>query len=137
MALVAGGVAAVAALGVATGLAAGSGARPPVIVAGAVLLAAAAGAALLAVWRCYTQPAARSARILAEVAGDSGQPDASLEAVAAAARVRLSRLEHANQRLSAVIGGLPQGVLVFGYDGTLLEINGTGAAMLGAAPTAE
>jgi hypothetical protein len=47
MALVAGGVAAVAALGVATGLAAGSGARPPVIVAGAVLLAAAAGAALL------------------------------------------------------------------------------------------
>ena len=137
MALVAGSVAAVAALGVATGLAAGSGARPPVIVAGAVLLAAAAGAALLAVWRCYTQPAARSARILAEVAGDSGQPDASLEAVAAAAQARLSRLEHANQRLSAVIGGLPQGVLVFGHDGTLLEINGTGAAMLGAAPTAE
>ena len=137
MALVAGGVAAVAALGVATGLAAGRGERPAVIVAGAVLLAAAGGAALLAVRRCYAQPAARSARVLAEVARDSGRTDGSPEAVAAAARARMNRLEHANQRLSAVIGGLPQGVLVFGRDGTLLEVNRTGKDMLGAAAAAD
>ena len=132
MALVAGSVAAVAVLGVATGLAARSGDRLSVMVAAAVLLAA-AGMALLAVRRGYSQPAARSARILAEMAASNGELDQPLEAAAAAARTRISSLEHARQRLSAVIGALPQGVLVFGGDGTLLEINRTGAGMLGAA----
>lgn len=132
MALVAGSVAAVAVLGVATGLAARGGDRLPVMVAAAVLLAA-AGMALLAVRRGYGRPAARSARILAEMAGGNGELDPPLEAVAAAARARISSLEQASQRLSAVIGALPQGVLVFGRDGTLLEINRTGAGMLGAA----
>ncbi len=132
MALVAGAVAAVAALGVVTGVAAGSGGGLPVIAAAAVLLAA-AGAALLAVRRCYGRPAARSALILAEAAGSGGQPDLPLETVADAAQARISRLELAGQRLSAVIGALPQGVLVFGPDGALLEINHTGAEMIGAA----
>ena len=136
MALVAASVAAVAALGVATGLAAQSDDRLPVLVAAAVLLAA-TGVALLAVRCGYRQPAARSARILAELAGSNGQPGLPLEAVAAAARARISRLEHASERLSAVIGALPQGVLVFGRDGTLLEINRTGAGMLGAAASAQ
>ena len=131
MALVSGSVAAVAVLGVATGLAAQHGDRLPVMVAAAVLLAA-AGVALLAVRRGYRQSAARSARILAEMAGRNGQQNTPLEAVAAAARARLSGLEHTSRRLSAVIGALPQGVLVFGRDGTLLEINGTGARLLGA-----
>ena len=135
MALVAGSVAAVAALGVVTGVAAVSDGRLPVIAAATVLLAA-AGAALLAVRRCYGRPATRSARILAEVAGSGGRPDLPLETAAAAARARMSRLELASQRLSAVIGALPQGVLVFGQDGTLLEINRTGAGMLGAAADA-
>ena len=94
MALVAGNVAAVAALGVATGLAADGGERLPVIVAAAVLLAV-AGAALLVVRRCYGQPAAHSARILAEAAGDTGRPAPALEAAATAARERMSRLEQA------------------------------------------
>ena len=131
MALVAASLAAVAALGVATGLAVASGDRLPVIVAGAALLAA-AGGGVLAVRRCYGEPAARSARILAEVAGDTGLPDFPLEAVAAAARTRMMRLEHSGQLLSAVVGALPQGVLVFDRAGTLLEINRTGSGMLGA-----
>ena len=144
--LVAGSVVAVAVLGVATGLATQSGERLPVLVAAAVLLAA-TGVALLAVRRGYRRPAARSARILTEMAGsngrldppleaaagDAGGPAPALEAAAAAARSRLSRLEHANQRLNAVIGALPQGVLVFGHDGTLREINRTGAGMLNSA----
>lgn len=136
MALVAGSMAAVAALGVVTGVAAERGSRLPLLVAAAALLVA-AGAALLAVRRCYGRPATRSARILAEVAGSSGQPSLPLEAMAAAARSRISHLEHAGQRLSAVIGALPQGVLVFGGDGTLLEINRTGEGMLGAAAGAD
>ena len=44
----------------------------------------------------------------------------------------MRRLEDANQRLSAVIAALPQGVLVYGRDGALLEINRTGARLLGA-----
>ena len=132
MALVAGSVTAVAVLGVATGMAVDGGERLPVIVAAAVLVAA-AGAALLVVRHCYGRPATRSVRILAAAAEDIGGPAPALEAAAAAARSRLSRLEHANQRLNAVIGALPQGVLVFGHDGTLLEINRTGEGMLGAA----
>ena len=130
MALVAGSVAAVAALGVATGLATGSGDRLPVV-AGAAGLLVTAGAALLTIARCYGKPAARSVRILAEVAGAGAQPDLRLEAAAAAARARMRRLEDANQRLSAVIAALPQGVLVFGRDGTLLEVNRSGARLLG------
>ena len=132
MAVVAGSVAAVAALGVATGVAVDGGERLPVIVTAAVLVAA-VGAALLAIRRCYGLPAARSARILAEVAGDTVRPHPALEAAVAAARSRLSRLEQANRRLNAVIGALPQGVLVFGHDGAVLEINRTGAGMLNAA----
>ena len=137
VAVVAGSLIAVAALGVVTGLAADTLDSLPVTVAAAVLLAGAAGAALLVVLRLYARPAAHSARMLAGVAGDTGAPDPPLEAVAAAAQARVTDLEHACQRLNAVISGLPQGVLVFGRDGALLEINRTGADMLGAATGAD
>ena len=134
--VVAASLAAVAALGVVTGVVAGTPARTPVIAAAVVLLAGAAGVGLLAVWRLYARPAARSARMLAAVAGNGGQPGASPESVAAVVQARMRHLEDANQRLSAVISGLPQGVLVFGRDGTLLELNHTGAGMLGIAAAA-
>ena len=133
LAAVAGSLAAVAALGVMTGVAAGSPERSPAVVAAAAALLAAAGAAGLAVWRLYARPAARSARLLAAAAGHGGGPAPPPEAAAAAAQARLGRLEQANQRLSAVIGGLPQGVLVFGRDGSLQEINPAGWELLGAA----
>lgn len=133
LAAVGGSLAAVAALGVATGLAAGPHGRPPLVAAGAVLLAGAVGAALLAVWRCYARPAARSGRMLATAGAAGAGPAAPLESLAAAAQERMRDLEQALRRLSAVIDGLPYGVLVFGRDGTLLEINPTGADLLGAA----
>ena len=137
LAAVGGSLAAVAALGVATGLAAGLPGRAQVAAVGAALLAVAVGAALLAVWRCYARPAARSGRMLAAAGGDGAGPGAPLESLAAAAQERMRDLEQALRRLSAVIDGLPHGVLVFGRDGTLLEINPTGADMLGAAGGAE
>ena len=132
LAAVGGSLAAVTALGVATGLAAGPHGRPPLVAAGAVLLAGAVVAALLAVWRCYARPAARSGRMLAAAGAAGAGPAAPLEALAAAAQERMRDLEQALRRLSAVIDGLPYGVLVFGRDGALLEINPTGADLLGA-----
>ena len=99
-------------------------------VAAVLVLAGAVAAAVLALWRLYGRPAARCAQMLASVGAAEPAPGSSLEAMAAAVRERVEHLERSCQRMHAVISDLPQGVLVFNRDGSLLEMNPTGAVML-------
>ena len=100
-------------------------------VAGVLLVAGAATVAARLLWRGYAGPAARSTRLLTDAAG-TAPPDAPpLDVLAAQVRERMAHLERSHQRLRAVIGGMPHGVLVFDGDGTLREINRAGMAMLG------
>ena len=99
--------------------------------AGVLLVAAAAAVAARLLWRWYAGPAVRGARLLTDAAGTEPPAEPRLDALAEQVRERLARLERSHQRLRAVIGGLPHGVLVFDGDGALLEINRAGMAMLG------
>ena len=101
-------------------------------VAGVLLLCCLAAAAASALWRLYAGPAVRGARLLAGAAGHARPPVATLDVLAAQVRERLDHFERSHRRLQAVIRDLPHGVLVFDGDANLLEINGTGLAMLGA-----
>ena len=101
-------------------------------VAGVLLLCCLAAAAASALWRLYAGPAVRGARLLAGAAGHGRPPAATLDVLAAQVRERLDHFERSHRRLQAVIRDLPHGVLVFDGDANLLEINGTGLAMLGA-----
>ena len=101
-------------------------------VAGVLLLCCLAAAAASALWRLYAGPAVRGARLLAAAAGHGRPPVATLDVLAAQVRERLDHFERSHRRLQAVIRDLPHGVLVFDGDANLLEINGTGLAMLGA-----
>ena len=101
-------------------------------VAGVLLLCCLAAAAASALWRLYAGPAVRGARLLAGAAGHGRPPVATLDVLAAQVRERLDHFERSHRRLQAVIRDLPHGVLVFDGDANLLEINGTGLAMLGA-----
>lgn len=108
-----------------------------VTVAAVLVLAGAAAAAVLALWRLYGRPAARCAQMLASIGAAEPPPESSpLEAMAAAVRERVEYLERSCQRMHAVISDLPQGVLLFNRDGSLLEMNPTGAVMLEAGNTA-
>ena len=100
-------------------------------VGGVLLVAGSAALAARLLWRRYAGPAARGARLLADAAGTEPPAGPPLDLLAAQVRERLARLERSHQRLRAVIGGLPHGVLVFDGDGSLLEINRAGMAMLG------
>ena len=100
-------------------------------VGGVLLVAGAAALAARVLWRRFAGPAARGARLLADAAGTDPPAGPPLDVLAAQLRERLARLERSHQRLRAVIGGLPHGVLVFDGDGSLLEINRAGMAMLG------
>ena len=101
-------------------------------VAGVLLLCCLAAAAASALWRLYAGPAVRGARLLAGAAGYGRRPALPLDVLAAQVRERLDHFERSHRRLQAVIRDLPHGVLVFDGDANLLEINGTGLAMLGA-----
>ena len=122
---------ALAALAAATGAAAYALQQVAATVAAAFLLAGAASGAAYTLWRIYVRPAEHGTRMLAEVAAEA-PVGASLEAIAAAVRERVEHLERSQQRMHAVINDLPQGVLVFDRDGSLAEVNPTGAVMLGA-----
>lgn len=100
-------------------------------VAGVLLVAGSAAVAAFLLWRRYAGPAARGARLLTDAAGTGPPAEPPLDVLAAQVRERLVRLEHSHQRLRAVIGDLPYGVLVFDGGGALLEINRAGMAMLG------
>ena len=100
-------------------------------VAGVLLVAGAAAVAARLLWRGYAGPAVRGARLLTDAAGTEPPAEPPLDVLAAQVRERLARLERSHERLRAVIGGLPHGVLVFDGDGALLEINRAGMAMLG------
>jgi len=100
-------------------------------VAGVLLVTGSAAVAMRLLWRRYAGPAARGARMLADAAGTEPPAAPPLDVLAAQVGERMARLERAHQRLRAVIGGLPHGVLVFDGDGALLEINRAGMAMLG------
>ena len=101
-------------------------------VAGVLLLCCLAATAASALWRLYAGPAVRGARLLAAAGGHGRPPVATLDVLAAQVRERLDHFERSHRRLQAVIRDLPHGVLVFDGDANLLEINGTGLAMLGA-----
>lgn len=100
-------------------------------VAGVLVVAGSAAAAACLLWRRYAGPAARGARLLTGAAATEPPAEAPLDVLAGQVRERMASLEHAHQRLRAVIGGLPHGVVVFDGDGALLDINRAGMAMLG------
>ena len=102
-------------------------------VAGVLLLCCLAALAARSLWRRYAGPAVRGARLLASAAGHGRRAALPLDVLAAQVRERLEHFERSHRRLQAVISDLPHGVLVFDGDGTLLEINGAGVDMLGAA----
>lgn len=59
-----------------------------------------------------------------------GGKDSSIESIAKTVSDRINTLESSFQRLDSIVRELPQGVLVFNHEGTLLEINQAGAEML-------
>ena len=129
-------VTALAALAAAAGAAVHAVQHVAATVAGVLLLAGSAGVAALLLWRLYTRPAVRGARALADAVGSGEPAELPLDVLAARVGERLTHFERSHQRLQAVIRDLPQGVLVFDGDGTLLEINRTGLDMLRAPASA-
>ncbi len=105
-------------------------------VAGVLVVAGSAAVAARLLWRRYAGPAARGARLLTDAARTEPPGEPPLDVLAAQVRERMARLERSHQRLRAVIGDLPHGVLVFDGDGALLDINRAGMTMLGVAAEA-